>query len=138
MRRRPIIIAIEDDVDGEDARVTVTLDWEDTPWHGQAIGPSSARPRLAAEAALRAVSLLTGAGVEMELLAVATSDLGSARIALAQVRYGADEVLVGSALQGEADGRLAAVRAVMNAINRRLGLVLGYSSDSSSDSSRAG
>jgi hypothetical protein len=124
MRKRPIIIGIEDDVDGEDARVTVTLDWEDQPWHGQAIGSSRVRPRLAGEAALDAVQHLTDSAMPLELLAVATTDLGAARVALAQVRYGTDEILVGSALQGEADGRLAAVRAVMDAINRRLELVL--------------
>lgn len=124
MRKRPIIIGIEDDVDGEDARVTVTLDWADRPWHGQAIGSAEARTRLAGEAALEAVTMLTGHTIPFELLAVATTDLGAARVALAQVRYGNGDVLVGSALQGEADGRLAAVRAVMDAINRRLELVL--------------
>ena len=120
MRKRPIIIGIEDDMDGDDARVTVTLDWENRPWHGHAIGSSQSRTRLAGEAALEAITRLTGDRIPLELLAVATTDLGAARVALAQVRYGAGEVLVGSALQGEADGRLAAVRAVMDAINRRL------------------
>ena len=124
MRKRPIIIGIEDDIDGEDARVTVTLDWADQPWHGQAIGSAAARPRLAGEAALEAVNQLTDGEVAAELLAVATSDLGAARVALAQVKFDDSDVLVGSALQGEADGRLAAVRAVMDAINRRLELIL--------------
>lgn len=124
MSSRPIIVGIEDDVDGDDARVTVTLDWANQPWHGHAIGSSESRPRLAGEAALAAVHHLTGSGVPLELLAVATTDLGAARVALAQVRFGDGEILVGSALQGESDGRLAAVRAVMDAINRRLELVL--------------
>ncbi len=54
---------------------------------------------------------------------MATTDVGVAQIALAQVRYGDDE-MVGSAMQGEADGNLAAVRAVMDAINRRLELLI--------------
>lgn len=124
MTSRPIIIGIEDDIDGTDARVTVTLDWDQRSWHGQAIGSADARPRLAGEAAIAAVTRLIDDQIDMELLAVATSDLGAAQIALAQVRYGDDEVLVGSALQGEADGRLAAVRAVMDAINRRLERIL--------------
>ena len=124
MRSRPIIIGIEDDIDGDDARVTVTLDWDQRSWHGQAIGSADARPRLAGEAAIAAVTRLIDDQIDIELMAVATSDLGAARIALAQVRYGDDEVLVGSALQGEADGRLAAVRAVMDAINRRLERIL--------------
>ncbi|MEE9298551.1 MAG: hypothetical protein V3V29_05905 [Acidimicrobiia bacterium] len=124
MRIRPIIVGIEDDIDGADARVTVRLDWADRSWHGQAIGSADAQPRLAGEAAIAAVTSLIDDEIEMELLAVATSDLGAARVALAQVRYGKDEILVGSALQGEADGRLAAVRAVMDAINRRLERIL--------------
>ena len=119
-----MIIGIEDEIDGADARVTVTLDWQNQPWHGQAIGSAGARNRLAGEAALEAVTRLIESRVELELMAVATSDLGAARIALAQVRYGTNEVLVGSALQSEADGRLAVVRAVMDAINRRLETVL--------------
>ncbi len=120
MRSRPAIVSIEDDVDGTDARVTVTLDWDNRSWHGQAVGSSDQRPRLAGEAALDAVVHLTGEILDLELLAVATTDMGAASVALAQVRFGPDDVLVGSALQGEIDDRLAAVRAVMDAINRRL------------------
>jgi len=124
MAKRQIIIAVEDDVDGEDARITVTLDWNDRPWHGHAIGSADATPRLAGEAALHAIGQLSDGRVDAELMAIATTDLGVARIALAQLRYGEGETLVGSALQGEADGRLAAVRAVLDALNRRIELVL--------------
>ena len=115
-----MIVSIEDDVDGDDARVTVTLDWASRSWHGQAVGAAKQRTRLAGEAALDAVVRLSGNGLDLELLAVATTDMGAASVALAQVRFGDDDILVGSALQGETDDRLAAVRAVMDAINRRL------------------
>jgi hypothetical protein len=121
---RPIIVSIEDDVDGEDARVTVTLGWATRDWHGQAVGSSSQRPRLAGEATLDAVTRLAARAPALELLALATTDLGSAHVALAQVRYGPEEILVGSAVQGEFDDRLAAARAVMDAVNRRLAAVL--------------
>lgn len=124
VRSRPVIIGIEDDIDGPDARVTVTLDWQDQLWHGQAIGSADARNRLAGEAALAAVHRLSNARIDLELLAIATTDLGAARVALAQVRFGPDQILVGTALQPEADGRLAAARAVMDAINRRLEIAL--------------
>ncbi|MEK7252628.1 MAG: hypothetical protein AAB198_05210 [Actinomycetota bacterium] len=124
MRTRPVIVSIEDELMGGDARVTVRLDWDQRPWHGHAIGASGERVRLAGEAALDAVSQITNGTIDLELLAVATTDLGAANVALAQVRYDGGDVLVGSALQGETDGRLAAVRAVMDAINRRLELVL--------------
>jgi hypothetical protein len=124
MRARPVIVSVEDDVDSDDARVTVTLDWADKSFHGHAIGSVTERTRLAGEAALDAVSRIVDRAIDLELLAVATSDLGAASIALAQVRYGRDDVLIGSALQGEVDDRLAAVRAVMDAVNRRLELAL--------------
>lgn len=110
-------------MDGNDARVTVTLDWAERSWHGQAVGPSETRNRLAGEAALDAVTRLTNQAIPLELLAVATTDLGAARVALAQVRY-EDDVLVGSALEPAEDEQLAAVRAVMDALNRRLERVL--------------
>jgi len=120
MPSRPIIVSVEDEIDGEDARATVTLDWADRSWHGHAIGSSAERTRLAGEAALDAVAHLSGETLDLELLAVATTDMGAASVALAQVRLGDHDVLVGSALQAEIDDRLAAVRAVMDAINRRL------------------
>ncbi len=118
------MVSIVDELLGGDARVTVRLDWDQRPWHGHAIGASGERVRLAGEAALDAVSQITNGTIDLELLAVATTDLGAAEVALAQVRYNNGDVLVGSALQGETDGKLAAVRAVMDAINRRLELVL--------------
>lgn len=124
MRARPVIVSIEDDIDGSDARVTVRLDWDQRSFHGQAVGTSVERVRLAGEAALDAVTRIVEGAIDLELLAVATTDLGAARVALAQVRYDGGDVLVGSALQAEADAPLAAVRAVMDAINRRLELVL--------------
>jgi hypothetical protein len=124
---RPAIIAIEEDADGDDVRVTITLDWGERHHYGTAMGRADPphRPRLAAEAALQAVEQIGGDRVHLELMAVATADLGTARVALAQVRLGDDgEVLVGTALLAGANPSLAAVRAVMAAVNRRLGLIL--------------
>lgn len=124
MSTRPIIVSVEDDTDGEDARVTVTLAWADRDWHGQAVGSATHKARLAGEATLDAVTHIAQGFPALELLALATTDLGAARVALAQVRYGSAEILVGSALQGEVDDRLAAARAVMDALNRRLAALL--------------
>jgi len=125
---RPAVVAIEQDADGDDVRVTITLDYGDRHHYGQAIGRADPphRPRLAAEAALQAVESLSGNTLDLELLAVATAALGATQIALAQVRLGGigENVLVGSALIRENDPSLAAVRAVMDALNRRLGAVL--------------
>ena len=127
MSERPVIVAIEEDADGDDVRVTITLDWQDRHHYGTAVGRADPphRPRLAAEAALQAVEHIGGDRIQTELMAVATADLGEARVALAQVRLGNDgEVLVGTALLAGAGPSLAAVRAVMAALNRRLGNLL--------------
>jgi hypothetical protein len=120
-------VAIEEDADGDDVRVTITLDWQDRYHYGTAVGRADPphRPRLAAEAALAAVEDMAGKRFRTELMAVATADIGDARVALAQVRLGEDgDVLVGTALQADNDPSLAAVRAVMAALNRRLGVLL--------------
>ncbi len=127
MNERPVIVAIEEDADGDDVRVTITLDWQDRHHYGTAVGRADPphRARLAAEAALQAVEHMGGDRIRTELMAVATTDLGEARVALAQVRLKDDgEVLVGSALEAGAGPSLAAVRAVMAALNRRLGRLL--------------
>ena len=127
MSERPAIVAIEEDADGDDVRVTITLDWQEQRHYGTAVGRADPphRPRLAAEAALQAVEHIGGDRIQTELMAVATVDIGEARVALAQVRLGDDgEVLVGTALLADAGPSLAAVRAVMAALNRRLGRVL--------------
>jgi hypothetical protein len=127
MNDRPAIVAIEEDADGDDVRVTITLDWHDQPHYGTAVGRADPphRARLAAEAALQAVEHIGGDRVRTELMAVATADVGDARVALAQVRLGEEgEVLVGTALEAGAGPSLAAVRAVMAALNRRLGVLL--------------
>jgi hypothetical protein len=127
VKERPAIVAIEEDADGDDVRITITLDWQDHRHYGTAVGRADPphRARLAAEAALQAVEHMSGDRIQTELMAVATADLGDARVALAQVRLGDDgEVLVGSALLADAGPSLAAVRAVMAALNRRLGRVL--------------
>lgn len=117
---RPAIVSIEDGEPGDTAHITVTLDWADQEWRGHAEGPAELRPRLAGEATLSAVTDLLGDAVTLELLALATTDLGSESVALAQVQLDGSDVLVGSALERETDAGLAAARAVMDAINRKI------------------
>ncbi|HEX5630273.1 MAG TPA: hypothetical protein VFY15_01305 [Acidimicrobiia bacterium] len=117
---RPAIVSISDDTAGDDTRITVRLDWSERSFEGHATGSPAEQIRLAGEAALDAVVKIVDGSIDLELLAVATTDFGNASIALAQVRFDHGDVLVGSALLGDVDHRLAAVRAVMDAINRRL------------------
>jgi hypothetical protein len=125
MNSRPAIVSIEDSVGSDGTHVVVTLDWEDHAFTGEAVGPEDGRSRLAGEATLSAVSTILGSSTSLELLALATADLGTESVALAQVRLDNGDVLVGSALERDRDPRLAAARAVMDAINRRISPRLG-------------
>jgi hypothetical protein len=125
-RERPIIADITRSDEDAGAIVSITLDVAGVEHRGAAVGSSDVRerPRLVGEAALRAVESLSGGSVNLELLAIATAEIGDSQVAVAQVRLEPfDEILVGSALlkADDADGSWAAARAVMDALNRRLG-----------------
>jgi len=123
---RPAIKTIEGDVEGDDARITVVLDLRGEQFFGQALGDARPqhRARLAGEAALRAVESLARGSATLDLLAIAAADLGDQRVALAQVGLPDGSVLVGSALIRDGDTQTAAVKAVMDALNRRLPTLL--------------
>ncbi|HZJ47758.1 MAG TPA: hypothetical protein VFD97_01830 [Acidimicrobiia bacterium] len=126
MPERPVIVHVQESLEDGDARVTVTLSWEEEEFSGQAIGETdaSARPRLVGEATLRAIEQVAHDAISLDLSAVATQELGDVRIALAQVdisNFG--ERFVGSALIREDDPSLATVRAVLDALNRRISLL---------------
>ncbi len=123
MSERPAIIRVHQEEEGDRAHVTVTLAWQDDEYRGEAVGDTDAtsRPRLLGEATLRAVEQVTESRVSLTLAAVATTDLGETQIAMAQVKMaGAEQLMVGSALLRESDPTSATVRAVLDAINRRL------------------
>ncbi len=127
MTERPAIIRISENVDGEDARVMITLEWGDSVFQGEAIGSSGEehRARLVGEATLNAVEKVTEGRIHLDLEAVATQDLGIVQVALAQVNLtDTGESLVGSALVSEHDPSAATVKAILDAINRRLSAVL--------------
>lgn len=123
---RPAIVHIQESIDGSDARITVTLAWQDEEFVGQALGSAEfeLRPRLVGEATLNAIEHVAHDMIGLELSAVATQELGDVRIALAQVDITTlGERLVGSALVREDDPSLATVRAVLDALNRRIALI---------------
>ena len=127
MTERPAIIRISEAIEGDDARVMITLEWADTAFHGEAIGSAGAehRARLVGEATLHAVEKVTEGRIHLDLEAVATQDLGVVQVALAQVNLTeTGESLVGSALVSEHDPSAATVKAILDAINRRLVTVL--------------
>ena len=129
MPERAIIADITQADEDAGAVVSITLDIGGTEHRGAAVGSTDARerPRLVGEAALRAVESLSGNAVNLELLAIASAEVGDTQVAVAQVRLDPfDEVLVGSAIHRDEDqdGSWAVARAVMDALNRRLGQVL--------------
>ena len=86
---------------------------------------TASRARLVGEATLRAVEEVAEPRISLQLEAVATTELGETQIAMAQVLMdGVPVPLVGSALLTEHDATAATVRAVLDALNRRLEQVL--------------
>jgi hypothetical protein len=127
VERRAVIVDIAQASEDVGAMVTITLDYAGTEHRGAAIGSSRPRerPRLIGEATLKAVESIAGGAVSLELLAIGATDVGDSRVAVAQVGFGPDEVLVGSALIRDEDPPdWAAGRAVMDALNRRLAALL--------------
>lgn len=127
MTERPAIVSIEETREVGEARVVITLAWQDERHRGEARGSvdPELRPRIIGEATLRAVESVTGGRVRLHLGAVATAPLGGVRVAMAQVELeGDDGPFVGSVVLRGDDTTQATVRAVLDAINRRLSRLL--------------
>lgn len=128
MRQRAAIVQIIESADDVQARVIVTLNYDDATYEGVAIGHpgASARPRLAAEATLRAVERVIGNTLLFEVAAIATTEVGDAQVAMAQIKIiGTGERFVGSTLITASDDTGAAVKAVLDALNRKLSTIIG-------------
>ena len=127
MFERPAIVSIEESVLDDHTRVAITLAWHDERFTGEAVGLAdpAVRPRLVGEATLRAVERVAHGRISLRLGAVATTELGPSQVAMAQVELlGDNGPFVGSALLKDRDASAATVRAVLDAINRRLVQVL--------------
>ncbi len=125
---RAAIVGIQETAENGQASVIITLTYHDEEFSGTASGSAavSARPRIVGEATLRAVESVTGGRLQLSLDAIATTDLGESRVAMAQVGLmGSSEPLVGSALVQTSDSATATVKAVLDAINRRMAQILG-------------
>jgi hypothetical protein len=121
--QRPFLATLEQNVDGDRVRVDVTIGFVGEIHTGSAEGVADPqhRPRVVGEATLRAIEHLSGDLAEFDLSAVATSDLGPVRIALAQVREaGWSDYLIGSSLVRDSDSATATAKAVLDAVNRRI------------------
>lgn len=121
---RPRLVNIRDEADGPKTTVRVTLSWQNGQHVGSAIGPivGSARLRLVGEATLDALDQIFINLPPLVLDSIGIASVGMRRVAIAVVVGGTSqesELAVGSAVAGE-DESEAAVRAVLDALNRRL------------------
>lgn len=122
---RPGFAGITESTDGSRVTVTVGLRFHDEDFTGTATGPgvSSAKQRLVGEATLQAVAdLLDDDAPPLALDAVGTAPVGMRMVTIAVIvgaRGLEEEISVGSALTDDDDNE-ATVRAVLDALNRRL------------------
>lgn len=120
---RPLLATIDQHVEGDRARVTVTLGLGDEVYSGTAEGSvdPQQRSRLVGEATLRALEQVFDGELHLDLSAVGSTDLGPVRIALAQVKEASwSDYLIGSSLVREGDAATATAKAVLDALNRRI------------------
>ena len=122
---RPALVGVKEDPIGSRVDVRVTLGWQNEEHVGRAHGPTaaSARLRLIGEATFAAVESLDPDAPPLALDAIGESSIGMRTVVTAIVvttndRSG-EETSVGSVL-GQGDLADAAVKAVLDALNRRL------------------
>jgi hypothetical protein len=122
--RRAAFTDLQYDAEAEEATAIVALEWSGRIYEGRASGPAEfeTQHRLIGEATLRAIEALSSGKLELELGAMAATQMGShSRVALAQVHLQPNgERLVGSALVHDGESGEATVRAVLDALNRTL------------------
>ena len=121
---RPKIVSLREVPDGHRATVTVTLSWHGEDRVGEISGPAAAtaRLRLVGEATLRALEHLLHDGPPLALDAIGSPAVGMRNVIIAVVvnaTTDGEELSVGSALSSGEDSE-AAVRAVLDALNRRI------------------
>ncbi len=120
---RPAISAIMVRTAGPESEAVVSLATGGHVFEGRVVGPGAAsqRPRLVAEATLRALDELLGTVAEVESAAVVT--VGAREVAVTvlsvMVPRSGEQVVTGSALV-RGDESDAVARSVLDALNRRL------------------
>lgn len=125
---RPAVVDLAEDSNGTHTTLKVTLRYGNDEHTGTATGPAvaSTRLRLVAEATLDALAEAYGNLPPIAIDAIADATVGSRTVIVATLvavaEGGAEQLAVGSAIAGEDEGQ-AAVRAVLNALNRRLALL---------------
>ncbi|NIA26252.1 MAG: hypothetical protein GWP04_11875 [Gammaproteobacteria bacterium] len=119
---RPAVLDIKEVPQGTRITASVTLGWQGEVFVGEADGPaaSATRLRLVGDATLRSLEQAIGGDIGLALAALEIATVGNRPVAIAQVVVvsgGEERAMVGSALAGQ-DLPQAAVRAVLDALNR--------------------
>jgi hypothetical protein len=123
---RAALMRIGESPNGTRTTIEVTLRHEDEEHVGSATGPAviSARPRLVGEATINAIEQTFPAMPPIALDAISLTPVGQSNVVVAIVvsagQRGTEDLNVGSAVVGN-DPDDASVKAVLNALNRRLG-----------------
>lgn len=124
-KARPAVAEVMETPNGTRTTLSVTLRHRDEEHTGSANGPAvaSARLRLIGEASISAVEQAYTELPPVALDSIAVTQVGSWRVVVAVIiaagERGGEQTAVGSALARGDDGE-AAVKAVLNALNRRL------------------
>lgn len=121
---RPALKRIKESTDHTRATLTVTLGWEGVEHVGSSSGPdaASARLRLVGEATLQAMESIFTETPPLALDAIGPANVGMRTAFIAVIVFAGDdgeELVVGLALSSGDDDE-AAVKAVLDALNRRL------------------
>jgi hypothetical protein len=121
---RPVIVDVAERLDGAHTRISVTLAWQGDSLVGEVGGAAgdTSRNRLIAEATIAALRQALQESAAFGVSSVDIATLGGKRLAIAQVVIvtdGAEHLMVGSAL-ADGDVSRAVVRAVLDALNRRI------------------
>ncbi|GMQ94330.1 MAG: hypothetical protein BMS9Abin12_1818 [Acidimicrobiia bacterium] len=123
---RAALMRIGESPNGTRTTIEVTLRYEDEEHVGTATGPAvmSARPRLVGEATISAIEQTFPTMPPIALDAISLTPVGDRNVVVAMVvsagQRGAEDLNVGSAVVLN-DPDDATVKAVLNALNRRLG-----------------
>lgn len=127
---RPRLVRVVYREEAPEAVAEVLLDDQGTPFEGRAKAPlESAQPEeLAAQAALQALTRLSGEDYQMRLASLSRVDVGERKVLLALVTLnvpGGEESLLGTAFVRDRPED-AGARAALDAVNRRLTVIRNF------------
>ena len=121
---RPVIVDVSEHLDGSHSKVAVTLSWQGESLVGEVGGAAgqTSRNRLIAEATIAALRQALQETTAFGVSSVDLTTLGGNHLAIAQVivvTEAAERLMIGSSL-ADGDSSRAVVRAVLDALNRRI------------------